>query len=177
MEEELKNNMGTMLNIQLALESYELHNNISDIIELGETYYKMNYLRKEKDNMKLDERNVLCKEIINELLDYIKKIGEDKFTIFENGEVHYNWGITSTQYRIKILLNILNTDIKKEKYESVKEVMSSLINDLKDLYDNNTSLDLIKNIKKNIDILEKFDVEFNDLNYYFEPIYKKLLYN
>lgn len=69
----------------LALESYyDYTNNNKDIID--EFYFKLNEYRK------LIEKSKENKEyIVNELINVIEKIGIKNFTIYDDGDVEYNY--------------------------------------------------------------------------------------
>ena len=69
----------------LALESYYDYTNINkDIID--EFYFKLNEYRK------LTEKNKENKEyIVNELINVIEKLGIKNFTIYNDGDIEYNY--------------------------------------------------------------------------------------
>ncbi len=69
----------------LALESYYDYTNINkDIID--EFYFKLNEYRK------LTEKSKENKEyIVNELINVIEKLGIKNFTIYDDGDVEYNY--------------------------------------------------------------------------------------
>lgn len=72
----------------LSLESYEDYtNNYSK--SLHDTWNKLSYLRKNKDNISQKEKEIMMNDILKSFEQEVEKIGKDKFNIDEDGYVEF----------------------------------------------------------------------------------------
>ena len=87
------NNMGLLLEYQLALESYMLLNNIKNDDRIEKAIKALSDLRKRAKIINDEEEVVVCQEstnIIQHFNKLINEIGNEKFIFYDDGTIEYN---------------------------------------------------------------------------------------
>ena len=87
------NNMKRLFKLQLAFESYE-DNTGQDLDEITEIYDAIDDLRRKRETLAIDEKIYISNKILKKCDDLIKKLGKDKFIIYKDGCVEYNWDLS-----------------------------------------------------------------------------------
>lgn len=87
------NNMKRLFKLQLAFESYE-DNTGQDLDEITEIYDAIDDLRRKRETLAIDEKIYISNKILKKCDNLIKKLGKDKFIIYEDGCVEYNWDLS-----------------------------------------------------------------------------------
>ena len=86
-------NMSKILDLQLAFESY-IDNTGKNIPLLEQTYKNISNLRKNKDELGDEEKNIISNEILNNFEKLLDMVGRDKFIFYEDGKIEYEWDIS-----------------------------------------------------------------------------------
>lgn len=145
----------------LALESYfdEMNNNISLFDEFN---------NKLKEYRSKNEKNEQDKEIIvNELLSIIEKLGKDKFILYDDGDVEYNYKNKEKEERniksyfegvIENIDIILNDDFYKQ---DDKKCLISIRPEIEKWFDDYLKNNTLKNI--NPETLKDMGLEITTL--------------
>lgn len=86
-------NMKKLFKLQLAFESYE--DNIGlDLDEITQIYSDIADLRQKKEKLLIDEKLDISNKILEKCDNLMEKLGKDKFIIYEDGCVEYNWDLS-----------------------------------------------------------------------------------
>ena len=85
-----KENIRKYMPISLALENYSACNN-DDTIYSDEAFKVLIYYRANKSTMTEQELLTTTSLIVDKFNELLDKIGREKFTFYDDGDVNFNW--------------------------------------------------------------------------------------
>ena len=91
--DDFKKNMGEVLDIQLALEGYQLNTAI-EVPWISEAYKAIGDLRRKRDDLTEEERIKESEDLLKKLHSVLDKIGKEKFIFYDDGGIGYKWDNT-----------------------------------------------------------------------------------
>ncbi len=91
--DKLEKNLSKILDMQLAIEDYELNTKIEHD-EVNLAFDTLNNFRRTRKSMNKREEIIESEKVLNSLNNALDVIGRDKFIFYDDGDINYKWDLS-----------------------------------------------------------------------------------